>query len=482
MSVTIEATRSKRAESAQRLIGALAAAMRNVTFYAPDHPLVAAALPEAIGALAQLLEGEPEFTIKFVDGEAVVDDRPVLSSMKAMASLIGACSRRSMESLTFRKGITPDELLQLVGVLSTDPKDLLAAGGPSMALERQAVRHIVLERVHEVGQEIQQAADVHGAGLALKPRELYAEAIDVVRNALAEARAGTAIELDAANTTAAHLVDAVLRDSSTVLGLTSVKDYDEYTFTHMLHITLLCLALGHAIGLGHRYLRELGVSALLHDVGKVNVPLEYLRKPGKLLPEEFAAIQRHPVDGGLILNRHPEAPPVAAIVAFEHHMRADLGGYPKVRRARELNLYSLIVSVADVYDALTTQRPYRPPLSPWVALSVMHDLPRGTFEPMLLARFTDILGKYPAGTLLRLSSGELAVVSRPNPSDPARPFARCLREVEGVNALDRQEIDLAETDSATGEYLLSVAEVVHSEECAVNTGELLRDLLAMEAY
>lgn len=483
MSSALGVAPGRRADPTQRFVGALARAMRNVTFYSPDHPLVAAGMPEASQALEALLQNEHEFTIKFIDGEAVVNDRPLLQSTEALASLIGACSRRNIESLTFRQGIRADELSQLVGILSMDPGELSAMGGPAAALEHQAARHIAVERVREITRDKQGGGEVGAAsGIPLKPRELYAEAIDVVRNTLAQAGAGATIELAAANTTATRLVEAVLRESSTLLGLTSVKDYDEYTFTHMLHITLLCLGLGLAIGLDQQQLKELGVSALLHDVGKVNVPLEYLRKPGKLMPAELTAIQRHPVDGALILCKQPQAPAVAAIVAFEHHMSANLSGYPKVRQARDLNLYSMMVSVADVYDALTSQRPYRHPLSPGNALKVMHEMPYGSFHLKLLARFTEMLGKYPAGTLLRLSSGDLAVVSRPNPADAGRPFVRLLRDVGGSKVLDTKETDLGRVEPQTGATLLSIAEVLQPEAGTLNPGELLRDLLSVESY
>jgi len=464
MSAGLETAAGKRADPTHHFVGALARAMRNVTFYSADHPLVAAALPEAIEALDVLLENGHEFTIKFVDGEAVVNDRPLLQTTEALGSLVGACSRREIESLTFRPGIRGNELLQLVRILSMEPGELSAFGGPAAALEHQAARHITVERVQEIGRD-QRAGDGANTpgGLALKPRELYAEAIDVVRNAFAQAAAGTTIELAAANTTASHLVEAVLRDSPTLLGLTSVKDYDEYTFSHMLHTTILCLSLGRVIGLNQPQLRELGVSGLLHDVGKVNVPLELLRKKGALEPSELALIQRHPVDGAMILCRQPQAPAVAAIVAFEHHVRANFSGYPRLRRARELNLYSMMVSVAEVYDALTTQRPYRPALSPRNALSIMHDMPEGSFDPRLLAGFAEMVGKYPVGTLVRLANGDLAEVSRPNPADVDRPFVRLVRDGDETEALDQPEIDLSCVDPVTGATVLSIAEVIEQE-------------------
>jgi HD-GYP domain-containing protein (c-di-GMP phosphodiesterase class II) len=249
-----------------------------------------------------------------------------------------------------------------------------------------------------------------------------------------------------------------------------VKHYDEYTFTHGLHICILSIALAWTIPLDNELLKELGISALLHDVGKIRVPLEILRKPGALTDEEFALVRRHPVDGALILAAQEEVPEVAPVVAFEHHLQPDLRGYPVLKRPRELNLFSLIVSIADVYDALTTERPYRPPLAPHEALALMHGGEAGSFEPRLLGRFTEMLGRYPAGTLLRLSDGSTAVVSRPNPRDAARPFVRRVIEDEANPILDLEEINLAAAESPVG-----IDEVLDPAAARVDVARLLRE-------
>jgi HD-GYP domain-containing protein (c-di-GMP phosphodiesterase class II) len=234
-----------------------------------------------------------------------------------------------------------------------------------------------------------------------------------------------------------EIVDDIIGDRSIVYNLNWMKGMDEYTFVHALHISVLAIELGRDIGLPRERLEELGTATLLHDIGKIFVPLEILRKPTKLDAGEFEIINRHPVDGALVLAREPDLPPVAGVVAFEHHVHLDRSGYPKVRRNRELNAYSLMTSVVDVYDALTTMRPYRPPLPPHMAVAVMREQYEGRLEPRLLARFLELLGPHPWGSLLRLPEGRLAVISRPNPADPSNPLARIIEMgAGGAEVLD----------------------------------------------
>jgi len=461
-----EQPRRDRQAMINEIVTGLVKAVRNTGFYAPDHPAAVEALVETSEAVnAYLAEGRRELVLKFVGGEVVADDRPVRTANTALETLVGACTRRGIESLTFLVEVRPRELSALVKVLSMDPSELAEAGGAVRALAEEDVKRIAIERLREVDQEV---GDGVPTAAPLVSRA-YQTAVDVMRGIMSQARQQSPIGLDSANQMVQDLIDLIVREQSEMLGLISVKHYDEYTFTHGLHICILSIAVGWAIALENDLLRDLGVSALLHDVGKIHVPLEVLRKPGALTEEEFALVRRHPVDGALILAAQEAVPDVAPVVAFEHHLQPDLRGYPQLTRPRELNLFSLIVGIADVYDALTTERPYRPPVPPHEALALMHGGEAGTFEPRLLGRFTEMLGRYPAGTLLRLGDGTVAVVSRPNPRDAARPFARRLIEEEGGQTLDPAEVDLTTQDAPT------VGQVLDPQAAGVDVARLLRE-------
>jgi HD-GYP domain-containing protein (c-di-GMP phosphodiesterase class II) len=439
-------------ELIQDVVSALTKAMKNVTFYPAEHPMVAEMTAQAVQTVQRVVQ-RGECFVKFIGGNVVLEDKPLFDMPSSVGSLVGACHNRAIDVLAFSPGINANEVSELVKVLTTDPAEVRAQGGAAAMLRRRGVTHVSVDALCTLAQST-------GKEQSLSPvRETYAGALDVMRGAVSRARTGTPLNLEGAEHTVDRLIDCILREQSAILGLVSVKNYDEYTFTHALHICILCLGLGHAIGLSTDRLKELGVSALLHDVGKVFVPLEILRKPDKLTPEEFEAIARHPIDGALILFRQERAPAVAPVVAFEHHIQCNGAGYPQVDGRWQLNLYSLMVSIADVYDALTTERPYRSPLSPNRALEIMHTSQREQFDERLLSRFTAMLGEYPAGSLLRLSTGDLAIVSRTNPDDPARPFVRLIDDDGDLLVLSSHETNLAARDRA-GRYCVSVEQAL----------------------
>jgi HD-GYP domain-containing protein (c-di-GMP phosphodiesterase class II) len=415
---------------AERVLRGLTRAMRNVSFYSPDHPVVQADV-EATAVELQYLVTTEEFTLKLVAGEVVAGDQPL--RLAGAGSLLGACRRREIESLTFLPGLTTEELAQLITLLALEPDELAEVGGSRNFLLSHGAEHVLVERLHEVD----------GGPAGSDPREGYVRALDVLRGAFRQANMGGVLDLKSAEATVHELVDAVVTQSSAMLGLTSVKSYDEYTFVHALHVCLLSLEMGRGLELSRPQLEELGLATLLHDTGKIFIPLELLRKPGRLTDAEFAVIQRHPVDGALLLSREEGIPEAVPLVAYEHHMHGDLSGYPAPTGPRQLHLYSLMAGLTDVYDALTTERPYRASFSPARALAVMHGSDVGHFDPRLLAAFTEMLGDYPPGSVIRLDTGEVAVVSRPNPESPNRPLVRLLDRHTARPTLSPEEVALS---------------------------------------
>lgn len=391
---------------------ALARAMKNASFYDAAHPVVRGVLSSLQADLAQYLAERREFSIRLVSGYVVIQEVPLISPHTPIGNLFGACHRRRVESILFRRGVTQEELAHLLMILVADPAQLEEEGGPDRALEARGAKHIVIRCQSE-----RKGRDW---------RLVHAAALDVLRGAAMAARTGQRVDTSGVQGTAREIVEDVLGDRSLLHNLAALKHMDEYTFIHALDICVLSVELGRHMKLDQSQLVELGVAALLHDVGKVLVPLEILRKPGPLDRAEFEVMSQHPVDGAAMLLREPELPETAAVVAFEHHMRYDLSGYPKTQWPRELNLYSLMGCVTDIYDALTTVRPYRPPLPPLRALELMQRECQSQVQPDLFQQFVRMLGPYPWGTLLGLPEGKLAVVTRPNAAAPENPYARII--------------------------------------------------------
>jgi HD-GYP domain-containing protein (c-di-GMP phosphodiesterase class II) len=269
---------------------------------------------------------------------------------------------------------------------------------------------------------------------------------------MSSALSGCVVDVASTRDVVRELVETVLEDKPVVVSLTCLKGHDDYTFAHSLHICLLSLALGDSMGLGQEQLCDLGTCALLHDVGKILVPLSVLRKPGKLDDGEWEAICRHPVDGARILSEYDELPPLAPVVAFEHHLRYDLAGYPKPQAHSDVSPFSMIVAIADVYDALTTERPYRQPMRPEQAIEIMIQEGDGQFEPRLVRWFADLLGAYPPGSFVQLTSGESGVVCCANPSDTSRPLVRLLLDGNGERLDPPLDVDLTQLHPASGAH------------------------------
>jgi HD-GYP domain-containing protein (c-di-GMP phosphodiesterase class II) len=246
------------------------------------------------------------------------------------------------------------------------------------------------------------------------------------------------------------IVDQILNDQTSLLGLTTIRDYDEYTFTHSVNVCIFSVALGRRVGLSKLQLYELGLAALFHDVGKSRVPIDVLQKSSALSDADWRAIAAHPWLGVLALFQmrgQQELPYRAMVVAYEHHMKRDLTGYPRPIRDRELSVYSKIVAIADAFDAATSRRSYQS--VPFTPAEVMHELrnnPRRGMDPVIVKAFINLTGIYPVGTLVVLDTFELGIVHAANPLQEmlSRPIVRIISDAMGNILYPGSLVDLAD--------------------------------------
>jgi putative nucleotidyltransferase with HDIG domain len=218
----------------------------------------------------------------------------------------------------------------------------------------------------------------------------------------------------------------------------------------MVNVSILTMAQARALGIDGSLLREFGLAGLMHDIGKVRTPLEILTKPEKLTDAEFAVMRMHVVDGAEILRGTPDMPPLACVVAFEHHLRLDGSGYPIGVHRSTLNLATMLCSIADVYDAMRSQRGYQESFPTDRILAVLQRNDGTQFDPHLVRRFSQLMGIYPPGTLVRLNTGEAAVVLRVYAPDPYRPAVRVIAGADGEKLPRPYDVNLwASTDTAS---------------------------------
>ena len=212
-----------------------------------------------------------------------------------------------------------------------------------------------------------------------------------------------------------NMVDLIMSDDNVLLDLSTIRDYDDYTFTHSINVAILSLCLGHRIGLNKVLLARLGLSALFHDLGKIDIPKNILNKPDTLTPDEFAIIQNHSIYSVrriLRLRASHDRKAGIMLAPFEHHLRYDLSGYPKTPRKKPISLFGRIITIADVYDAVTAPRIYRKSyMSQDKALGLMMKDSGTVFDPVLLKVFINMLGIYPVGTVLVFDRAQLGLVA-----------------------------------------------------------------------
>jgi putative nucleotidyltransferase with HDIG domain len=434
----------------------LAAAVRSATLYSASHPLVQRGVDALVAMCASLTQKQDAIVIGFLGDEVVVNAERLPKSAAALVGFAREMHEREVEKITLRRGLTGDELRAFIFELPVRHATLPLGA----RLQQKQVRHI------EIGRLSIEPEDEPDTGIAAA-RRIYGTAVETAEQLWQQAKAGDKPDPNAARTIIDSLAKLVGGDRTSLLALTALKKYDNYTFTHMVNVSVLAMAQARSLNLEGPLLREFGFAALMHDIGKVHTPQEVLNKPDKLTPEEFDIMQRHVVDGAHILRRTPEMPALAPVVAFEHHLRQDLSGYPRGIGHRRLNLCTQIVSIADVYDALRSNRVYREGLPSDRIKSIMGKKDDPAFNPKLLRRFINLIGLFPVGTLVRMQSEEIGVVTHEHPTDPFRPQVKLIRDRAGHPIEEPPLVNTWEPDGR-GDYTWAVVEAVDPDAAGID--------------
>jgi putative nucleotidyltransferase with HDIG domain len=410
----------QRAKLGDELVRRLAAALRGAQLYAPGHPLVTRNITALSDTLAVVHASVSSIAIGIVGEELVVGDIPMPKAAETMGELMRRLQQAGIERIVIDRGVEPSELEQLVQTLGRSD----SAKDPSNALAR--LPHIRVGRL-----QVEERVEA-GVGDVATFRRLYDDAVSVAGTLWDSAKTEGMPDADAGRGIVDSLAQAVAQNRTALLALTALKNYDNYTFTHMVNVSILTMGQARGLGIDGALLREFGLAALMHDIGKVRTPAEILTKPERLTEEEFDVLKRHTVEGAEILRRTPEMPTLAPVVAFEHHLRADGSGYPAGVLRPQLNLGTTLCGIADVYDAMRSQRVYQEAFPTDRILAVLQRNDGAQFDQHLVRRFAQLVGIYPAGNLVRLDTGEIAVVLKAYAPDPYRPRVRVLFSREGT--------------------------------------------------
>lgn len=308
--------------------------------------------------------------------------------------------------------------------------------------------------------------------------QTYSKAILSAKNLMSVNGSGSlaALEKQKTQRLVQDLVDISVDDNHTFLGLTTIKNHDEYLYNHSVNVCVMAIAFGQRLGMGKRLCSELGMAALFHDVGMIALPLEILNKTGKFTAAENEVMRKHTLMSVKTLLKQKalnEAMIRRILVAYEHHMDFNLGGYPRVARRRNLHLFSRIIQIVDTFDGMTTAKPYREAYLPDEALKVMLKESGTKFDPTLLKIFVNMIGVYPLGTFVQLDTGEMGLVFH-NSNDPAkyeRPRVKLVMDANG-NKIPSRIVDLSELNSS-GQFKRSIVKSVDPAKYNLNVPSYL---------
>jgi putative nucleotidyltransferase with HDIG domain len=277
----------------------------------------------------------------------------------------------------------------------------------------------------------------------IRAERICAQAQQAVTSMFQEARMGRAVDAGNARKLVEEISDSVTRNPGALISLARLKSADDYTYMHSVAVCALMIALGRLLGLDEDLNRRLGIAGLLHDLGKAMVPLEILNKPGKLTDEEFEIMKRHPEEGIKLLQGSSMTDDIVFDVVLHHHEKTGGTGYPEKRKGSEISLYAKMGAVCDVYDAITSNRPYKAGWDPAESLRKMAEWSDGHFDPTVFQAFVKSLGIYPIGSLVRLSSGRLGVVVSQSPKSLLTPRIKVFYSTRAATRVQPEFVDLS---------------------------------------
>ncbi len=451
--------------------------LQTVKIHRDNNKVLRECAREFISTVVEACVDDPHITIEAFGGRFYIREKKFayrLESFDLVHAMLHFFETRGLQGLRFSNTIGECPIEQVLGfarMLNQSERQRNPAAWIAHQLQGDAFPWA--EIVHSP-----QVLEEEDLELKERARRTYFYALASVKEIGQKIFSRQPVGIRKAKRIVQNLVDLLSEDESLLLGMSTIRDFDDYTYTHSVNVAILSLCLGKRVGISRTELERLGISGLFHDLGKVAIPREILLKPGKLDDREFEEIQKHPIKSvrhilSLPTNIDLKAKIIPAV--FEHHLKYNLSGYPSPHTEKPQGLFGRILSIADVFDSMTSPRIYRTtPFSPDRALGLMMEGAGKDFDPTLLKVFVNMLGVFPVGTLLELDTGEIGLVMD-TPGETAKALPRVLILVpDGKGGFGKGKVEnLGEPDPHTGSPRRHIVKTHHPASYGIQPAEFL---------
>lgn len=317
----------------------------------------------------------------------------------------------------WKKSFMLDDLAVLEKIKKTQIQEVWIDTSKGLDVLQEGPTEIVPSVIQEIPKPVPQAVLAFDKIVPVsmdaemgRAAKIVGKSREAVFSMFSEARMGNVVDAENAMPLVEEIAHSVMRNPGALIGLARLKTADDYTYMHSVAVCALMIALSRKLGLDDDKTREAGLAGLLHDIGKMAVPSAILNKPGKLTDAEFISVKEHPEAGYKMLLEAKGVGKIALDVCLHHHEKIDGSGYPNRLSGDQISLYAKMGAICDVYDAITSNRPYKQGWCPAESLGKMSEWSKGHFDPVVFQAFIKSIGIYPVGTLVRLQSGRLGVV------------------------------------------------------------------------
>ena len=425
------------------LLKRLVAVENNVGIYPPKHPAVIEPAAEICEMLKGLLNDRERVSFAIVNSE-IYFERQLLSEESIRHSdLIGLLMQRGVNNLSFDPTVTPESITVFFSFINIKGEDKVSGKSLKRLLKGADVSGVDFEEL--IGFDIsEEVYKLKGESKAVSTSDAaYDGAVECMEEAGEDLLAGRGLDMDSLHTVVSSLMGDFLTDREAIVGLLGIKNYNKHLFHHSVNVAVTCLLIASKLELSEEMLQIVGISGLLHDIGKLKVPIEILDKPEKLTDGEWNLMKAHPIEGAQMLLRYNNIGELPVLAAMEHHANHDLSGYPVLKGKKRPHVIARIISVADVYEAMTANRTYRPACSVHQAMGVLMSGAGNQFDPMLLKLMLNTVGVFPPGSLVRLRTGQTALVVEANEGEPFNPKVSPINPDTGIPS-DKMVINTAE--------------------------------------